>query len=138
MYNKVIVYKLWKMAHFVCTDEMGDLLLESREFAAFAAGILDDRKAENIEVLKISELTTIADYFVICNGNSSTQVKALCDNVTEKTSEMGIEPLRIEGYDSAAWILVDYGSVVVHIFKTDMRDFYSLDRLWGDGEKVTL
>ena len=110
--------------------------MESRELAVFAAGILDDRKAENIEIIEISELTTIADYFVICSGNSSTQVKALCDNVLEKAKEGGIEPLRTEGYDSAAWILIDFGSVIVHVFKTDMRDFYSLDRLWGDGNKI--
>lgn len=125
MYNKVIDYL-----------RMGDLCLESKEFAAFVAKILDDRKAENIEVINISELTTIADYFIICSANSTTAVKALCDNVIEKSAEAGVEALRIEGYDSAAWILIDFGSVVAHIFKTDMRDFYSLDRLWGDGEKI--
>ena len=112
--------------------------MESREFAEFAAGILDDRKAEKIEVINISALTTIADYFIICSGTSTTQVKALCDNVIEKAEEKGVSPLRIEGYDSAAWILVDFGSVVLHVFKSDMRDFYSLDRLWGDGEKIEL
>lgn len=111
--------------------------MESREFAAFMADILDDRKAERIEVIEISALTTIADFFVICSGNSTTQVKALCDNVLEKAAERDMTPLRIEGYDSGAWILVDFGSVVLHVFKTDMRDFYSLDRLWGDGEKVS-
>ena len=126
LYNKVIDYL-----------GLGDLFLESREFATFAAGILDDKKAERVEVIEISALTTIADFFVICSGNTTTQVKALCDNVLEKAKEQNIEPLRIEGYDSGAWILVDFGSVVVHVFKTDMRDFYSLDRLWGDGEKVS-
>lgn len=112
--------------------------MDSREFATFAAGILDEKKAEKIEIINISALTTIADYFIICSGNSSTQVKALCDNVIEKAEEKGESPLRIEGYDSAAWVLVDFGSVVLHVFKNDMRDFYSLDRLWGDGKKITL
>ena len=110
--------------------------MESREFATFMAGILDDKKAERVEIIEISALTTIADFFVICSGNTTTQVKALCDNVIEKAAEHEMQPLRIEGYESGAWILVDFGSVVLHVFKTDMRDFYSLDRLWGDGEKI--
>ena len=110
--------------------------MNGREFAALAAKVLDEKKAERIEIINISELTTIADYFIICSGGSTTQVKALCDNVIEKAQEAVMSPLRIEGYDSAAWILLDFGSVIVHVFKNDMRDFYSLDRLWGDGEKI--
>ena len=74
----------------------------------------------------------------VCTGNSTTQVKALADNVVETLKEeYGTEPLRLEGYKTCQWILIDYGSVVIHVFKNDMRDFYSLERLWGDAEKLS-
>lgn len=116
----------------------GVVFLEAMELAVKSAGILDAKKAADIEILNISELTSIADYFVICTGSSTTQVKALADNVVEiLKEECGTEPLRLEGYKSCQWILIDYGSVVIHVFKNDMRDFYSLDRLWGDAEKLS-
>lgn len=112
--------------------------MDSKTLAKSIAKMLDDKKALDIETLEIGGLTTVADYFVICSGNSTTQVKALADNVTEKCSEeLGIEPLRIEGYKTCAWVLIDFGSVVVHVFKNDMRDFYALDRLWGDAPKLS-
>ena len=112
--------------------------MESKEIAVTVAGILDDKKARDIKLLDISALTTIAEYFVICTGGSTTQVKALADNVTEKMDEKGVSPLRCEGYKSCDWILLDYGDVVVHIFKDDMRSFYNLDHLWGDAENIQI
>jgi len=108
--------------------------LQSAKIARLTAEVLNDKKAEKIEVLKVDELTIIADYFVICTANSTTQVKALTDAVLEKAGESGIKPSRVEGQQSSLWVLLDFDSVIVHIFKSDVRDFYNLDRLWGDAK----
>lgn len=98
--------------------------------------LLDNKKAIDIELLDIGKLTTLGDYFVIASGSSTTQVKTLAGEIEEKLSERGIEPRRIEGENSAAWILMDYGDVIVHLFLKDTRDFYCLERLWADAEKL--
>lgn len=92
---------------------------------------LDDKIADDIKVLKIEEITTLAEYFVICTGTSNTHVAALRDAVDMKLSEMGVEPHHVEGH-SGAWVLMDYGSIVVHIFTDEGRRFYQLDRVWAD------
>ena len=111
--------------------------MEAREFAEIIAKTLYDKKAQDIDVLDIYALTHISDYFIICTGTSSLQLKALSDSVIEKTDEIGVPPLRIEGLNSA-WILIDFGYVVVHIFKSDARDFYGLERLWSDAKKINI
>ncbi len=108
----------------------------SSEIAKKIAGLLDDKKAENVELLHVVELTSLAEYFVICNGMSSTHVRALADEVEMQLSKMGIEPHHVEGNRGESWILMDYDSVIVHIFYKEMRDFYNLERLWSDAEKV--
>ena len=110
--------------------------MEAREISVTVAEILDNKKARDIKILDISALTTISEFFVICSAGSTTQVKALAGNVCEKMSEKGIEPLRTEGYRSCEWVLIDYGCVVVHIFKEDIRGFYNLEHLWGDAESI--
>lgn len=95
--------------------------------------ILDSKKAIDIKQIDIKEKTTIADYFVIASGTSSTHVKSLADNIEEELKKEKIYPNKIEGYDSAAWILMDYGEVIVHIFTGQERENYSLEDLW---EKV--
>ncbi|MEG6566133.1 ribosome silencing factor [Thermoanaerobacterium saccharolyticum] len=100
--------------------------------------ILDDKKALDIKGLYVGELTTVADYFVIASGTSTTHVKSLCDEISEKLAEDGVYVNHIEGYNSATWILMDYGSIVVHIFTKDERNFYSLERLWGDAKEIVL
>lgn len=95
------------------------------------AALIDNKKGEEVRVLQIGTLTTIGDYFVVATGNSTTQVKALADEVEEKLSAEGLEPKRIEGYASASWILLDYYDVIVHIFLKETREFYALERLWG-------
>lgn len=110
--------------------------MESLTLAKKAAGILDNRKAGRINVIKIEDISSLADYFVIANGESSTHVRALADELEEKLKEEGVMPTRIEGYRSNSWVLLDYGSVVVHVFTQEARDFYDLDRLWADGIKV--
>lgn len=110
--------------------------MESLTLAKKAAGILDNRKAGRINVIKIEDISSLADYFVIANGESSTHVRALADELEEKLKEEGVMPTRIEGYRSNSWVLLDYGSVVVHVFTQEARNFYDLDRLWADGIKV--
>ena len=101
---------------------------------------LDDKKAIKIEVIDIQELSQIADYFVVCNGSSTTQVKALADEVefqlgNEIEHEVGYHK---EGYGSAEWILLDYKDVIVHIFCGEIREFYNLEHLWSDGKEVDI
>lgn len=97
---------------------------------------LDTHKAEDIRVIGVTELTSLADYFVIASGTSTTQVRALADYLDKELGEQGVQPLRVEGYETSTWILLDYGTVVVHIFGRDTRAFYDLERLWKDGRPV--
>lgn len=108
----------------------------SKEIARIAYAALDDKKAEDIKVIEIGDITVIADYFVIANGTNSSQVQALVDNVEEMLGRKGHNPKRIEGVRSASWILMDYGDVVVHIFSKEDRLFYDLERIWRDGKLI--
>ncbi len=110
--------------------------MNSEELMRKIVSVLSKRKTENIKVLNISSLTTIADYFVICNGNSSTQIKSLADEVEEKMKEENIDLYSKEGFSDASWILLDYSTVVVHIFNPEQRDFYSIESLWSDADEV--
>lgn len=98
------------------------------------ADILEDKKARDIKIINIKEISILTDYFIICSGSSTTHIKALADELELKMEEAGCRYLRKEGYDSARWILFDYGDVVVHIFHEDDRNFYDLERLWSDGK----
>ena len=100
------------------------------------AQALDSKKGESIKALHIGDLTTIGDYFVVVTGSSTSQVRALADAVDEKMSSLGIEPKRVEGYQTCQWILMDYHDVIVHVFLKEAREFYSLERLWGDAPEV--
>ncbi len=111
--------------------------MEAFEILKIAANALNAKKAKEINAVKISDLTVIADYFLICTATSSTQVRALADEVDEKLSEQGITPHHIEG-KTTGWIVIDYGSVIVHIFKANEREFYDLDKMWSDGEQINL
>ena len=111
--------------------------MSSYELARQTARLLDSKKAENISVIKIDAISSLADYFVIATGRGSTHVRSLSDELEEKLKEQGATPARIEGYRSDRWILLDYANVVVHIFTQEARDFYDLDRLWTDGTKVS-
>ena len=99
---------------------------------------LDSKKAEDIQVIGIHDLTIIADYFVIANGNSSTQTRALADEVEFKLGQAGVKPTRTEGYGGSNWIILDYADIVVHIFYKETRQFYSLERLWSDGKQIDI
>lgn len=108
----------------------------SLELAKKAANILDNKKAMNISIIGIRDISVLADYFVIATGTSSTHVKALSDEVEFQLKEEGITTGHVEGYRSNSWVLLDYGNVIIHIFTEESRQFYDLDRLWQDGEKV--
>ena len=98
------------------------------------AAAASDKKARDIVILDMEGVTLIADHFVICSANSTTQVQAIADNIEEKLAEKGIKALRKEGFREAHWVLLDYGSCVAHIFVEDDRKFYNLERLWGDAK----
>ncbi len=98
------------------------------------ADILENKKAKDIRIINIEDISVLTDYFIICSGTSSTHIRALADELEFKMEEAGCRHLRREGYDSARWILFDYGNVVVHIFHEDDRNFYDLERLWSDGK----
>jgi len=97
---------------------------------------LDSKKADDIKILKVRDLTILANYFVIAGGSSSTQVKALADEVDFRLGEKGLQPKSIEGKSSGNWIVLDYIDVVFHVFYKDTRDFYDLERLWQDAEEI--
>ena len=113
-------------------------MMTPKEMALLAAQALDGKKGREIKVLEITELTTLADYFVICNGSSNTQINALCDEVEKQLDALGEKPLHREGYRGGTWVLLDYDCVAVHVFNEEAREFYSLERLWSDGIEVDL
>jgi len=106
------------------------------ELAHAIFDLLDAKKAHKLKVLRVNDQTVITDYFVICTGNSSTQVKALGGELEYKMGLRGVDPLHYEGRDSDGWIVVDYGTVIVHIFNRELRDFYQLEKLYGDAEEI--
>ena len=111
-------------------------MLSSLEITKIAVKALDSKQARDIQILKTDKVTVLADYFVICTATSDTHAKTLADETDKLLSEAGEPVLRREGYRSGGWTLLDFGCVVVHIFSEDMRQFYSLDRLWSDAEKL--
>lgn len=110
--------------------------MTSLETAKLAAKALSDKKGKEIKIIKIDDLTVIADYFVIATGTSTTHVKALAGEVDFALSKEGVQPLRTEGYDSGGWVLIDFNTVIVHVFQPSAREYYSLERLWADGELI--
>ena len=111
--------------------------METKEILKIAANALNDKKALNIKAIKIGDLTVLCDYFLLATATSSTHVRSLSEEVEFKLSEAGVEPLRIEG-KSTGWILHDYGSIIIHVFTRDSREFYGLDQMWADGEETEL
>ena len=103
------------------------------ELARALADIAEDKKALDVKILKIDELTVIADYFVICSGTSTTHVKTLAEEMEFKLKQKGVFPRGVEGRESGNWLLLDYGGVVAHVFLQETRAFYGLERLWADG-----
>lgn len=108
------------------------------EIAQAIIAIIDDKKAQDIKLLSVRDKTVLTDYFVICSGSSNTQIKAISAELEYKLGERGLTPLHIEGYETGTWIAMDYAHVIVHIFNRDMRDFYKLEKLWGDAKEIPI
>lgn len=110
----------------------------SKQMARLAVCALEDKKGQDIRVIDISEISILADYFIIAGGNNTSQIQALSDHVTEQLGRAGFQLRQAEGYDTANWILLDFGDVIVHIFDKENRLLYDLERIWGDGKRVAL
>mgnify|MGYP002545217895 CR=1 FL=1 len=110
---------------------------QSREMAKIACHALGEKKAEDIQVIDIRNISVIADYFVIASGTNSNQVQAIVDNVEEQLGRAGFEAKQIEGNRNSSWILMDYGDVIVHVFDEENRLFYDLERIWRDGKQIS-
>ena len=110
----------------------------AKEMVKTAVAALQDKKGEDIRVIDISGVTVIADYFIIASGSNPNQVQALVDNVEEQMYKAGYDDPRVEGYNTASWVLLDYNDVIVHVFSQDDRLFYDLERIWRDGENIDI
>ena len=112
--------------------------MTSLELAKEACKILNNKKATELKIIKIEDISSLADYFVLASGTSNTHVNALADEVEVQLKKIGVTPDHIEGYLSNSWVLMDYDMVIVHVFTPESREFYDLDRLWQDGEPVDI
>lgn len=110
--------------------------MTSKELAKIAVKALEDKKGEDIKVIDISEISVLADYFIIAGGNNRSQIQAMADNVDELIGKNGGRLKQIEGYDAGNWVLLDFQDVIVHIFDKDNRLFYDLERIWRDGKEI--
>ncbi|MGH9846239.1 MAG: ribosome silencing factor [Blastocatellia bacterium] len=108
------------------------------EQVQIAVAAAEDKKATDLLVLRLAELTEFTDYFILCTGNTSRQTQAIGDAVTDKLKAVRMRPLHTEGYNNGEWILIDYGDFVVHVFTPQSRQFYDLERLWRDAEKIEI
>ncbi|MBO4899538.1 MAG: ribosome silencing factor [Lachnospiraceae bacterium] len=111
---------------------------QSKEMARLAVDALEDKKAVNIQVIDISSVSILGDYFIIANGTNRNQIQALSDNVEEALGRAGFNPKQIEGYNTANWVLLDYRDVIIHIFDPDSRSYYDLERIWRDGKVIEI
>jgi ribosome-associated protein len=109
---------------------------EAKEMTALAVAALEDKKALDIKILDISDISTIADYFIIASGSNRNQVQAMADSVDEALGRAGHEVKNTEGYQNANWILMDFGDIIVHLFDEENRLFYDIERIWRDGKLV--
>lgn len=110
--------------------------MTSKELTKLAVAALEDRKAEDVTVIDISEISPIADYFIIANGTNQNQLQAMRDAADEALYKAGVKVQQIEGNQSSTWILMDYGDIIIHIFSKEDRLFYDLERIWRDGKVV--
>ncbi len=113
-------------------------LVESARMAQVAALSAEEKKGKDVRILDISSISSVTDYFVIVSGTSRTHVKAIADFVEEKVTELGVPLHHSEGYQNGRWILLDFGDLVVHVMSEEDREFYNLERLWGDAREVAV
>ena len=109
-------------------------MIESSKMAKMAIEALEDKKAEDIRLINIAEISVLGDYFIIASGTNRSQIQALADNVQEKLGRAGAHVKQVEGYESANWVLMDFGDIIVHVFDKENRLFYNLERIWRDGK----
>jgi ribosome-associated protein len=114
---------------------MADITV-SKKMAAMAVDALEDRKGNDVRVIDISEISTLADYFIIAGGSNVNQVQAMADSVQEALGRAGHMTKNVEGYESGKWILLDFGDIIVHVFDNENRLFYDLERIWRDGKLI--
>lgn len=112
--------------------------MTAEEKIKIAVKALDSKRAENIQVLKVRNLTILGDYFIIANGGSTTQTKALAEEVEFQLSQHGVEPHHTEGMNGSNWYILDYTDVIVHVFYQETREFYRLEQLWADAEQIDI
>ena len=110
--------------------------MDSKQITKIAFDALEDKKGVNIKIIDITEISILADYFIIVGGTNENQVKALVDNVEEELAKVDVMPKQIEGYNNANWILMDYQDVIIHIFNEEDRLFFDLERIWSDGKLI--
>ena len=130
----IITEDVMKRGNFM--SENANTKERSAELARIAIAALEEKKAEDIRVIDISEVSVLADYFIIANGSNGPQIQALSDEVSEKMEKAGAVLKQIEGYDNASWVLLDFGDVIIHIFNQEYRLLYDLERIWRDGKQV--
>ena len=111
-------------------------LKQSKEMAQKAFHALEDKKAKDIRILDISTVSVLADYFLIASGTNRNQVQAMVDHIEEELHKAGFDPRQVEGYQTANWILLDYGDIIIHVFDEENRLFYDLERIWRDGKQI--
>ncbi|MCM1266450.1 MAG: ribosome silencing factor [Bacteroidales bacterium] len=110
--------------------------MDTKQIALLAVNALEDKKGEDVRIIDISEISTIADYFIIAGGSNKSQIQAMADNVSELLGKAGVTMRQMEGYRNANWILMDFQDVIVHIFDQENRLFYDLERIWRDGVPI--
>ncbi|MCM1104118.1 MAG: ribosome silencing factor [Clostridium sp.] len=110
--------------------------MDTKQTALLAVNALEDKKGEDVRIIDISEISTIADYFIIAGGSNKSQIQAMADNVAEILGKAGVTMRQMEGYRNANWILMDFQDVIIHIFDQENRLFYDLERIWRDGVPI--
>ena len=120
------------------TEERRKEMDQSKEMARIAYNALSDKKGEDIKIIDITGISVLADYFIIANGNSDSQVSALRDNVEEELHKAGFPVKQREGQASGSWVLLDFGDIIVHVFDRENRLFYDLERIWKDGKDISV
>lgn len=113
-------------------------MTESAKFAKIAYQALEDKKGEDVKIIDISEISPIADYFIIADGANQNHLQAMCDAVEEKLYQAGCKLRQTEGNRNSTWILMDYGDIIVHVFSKEDRLFYDLERIWTDGKEISV
>jgi ribosome-associated protein len=117
-----------------------DVLIDEEIFEDVRTAVqaAEEKKAQDLVVLQVAEITSFTDYFIICSGSSTRQVQAIADAISEQLKKRGVRPMNTEGYANAEWVLIDFGTFVAHIFTETSRRFYDLERLWRDAKKVSV